>query len=112
MEEVCRELGLQYQTEQNEGRIYVDLTGKPVGNMPPPPSGYGQNWGGQHGGKPQQYGGQQHGGQHQQQSHGNQQYGGQHQQQHGNNQNDEIEEVVKKVLPGVFRALKGCCIVM
>lgn len=100
-------MGLQYQTEQNEGRIYVDLTGKPVGAMPPPPSGYGQNWGGGHGGKPQgQHGGQQYGGG-QQQSHGNQQ-----QQQQGNNQNDEIEEVVKKVLPGVFRALKGCCIVM
>lgn len=113
VEEVCRELGLQYQTEHNEGRIYVDLTGKPVGNMPPPPSGYGQNWGGQHGGQPQQHGGQQYGGQHQQQqSHGNQQYGGQQQQQQGNNQNEQIEEMVKKALPGVFRALKGCCIVM
>lgn len=111
VEEVCRELGLQYQTEQNEGRIYVDLTGKPVGSMPPPPSGYGQNWGGGHGGKPQQqHGGQQHGGQ--QQNHGNQQYGGQQQHQQGNNQNDEMEEVVKKVLPKVFNALKGCCIVM
>ncbi|TLD27829.1 smr domain-containing protein [Venturia nashicola] len=119
VEEVCRELGLQYQTEHNEGRIYVDLTGKPVGSMPPPPSGYGQHWGGQHGGQPQgqhggqQHGGQQYGGQHQQQqSHGNQQYGGQHQQQQGNNQNDEMEEVVKKMLPGVLRAIKGCCIVM
>lgn len=88
---------MQYQTESNEGRIYVDLTGKPVNGMPPAPSGYGQAWGGQHGGgKPQHHGQQQ-------------QYGG-HQQQ--NNQNDEIEEVVKKVLPGVIRALKGCCIVM
>jgi DNA-nicking Smr family endonuclease len=108
VEQVCQELGLQYQTEQNEGRIYVDLTGAPVNNMPPPPSGYGQAWGGQqHGGKPYQ--------QHGQQQQGNQQYGGQGQQQYGgqqNNQNDEIEEVVKKVLPGIFRALKGCCIVM
>lgn len=27
VEEVCRELGLQYHTEENEGRIYVDLKG-------------------------------------------------------------------------------------
>jgi DNA-nicking Smr family endonuclease len=25
VEEICRELGLQYNTEQNEGRIYIDL---------------------------------------------------------------------------------------
>jgi len=98
VEQVCQELGLQYKTEQNEGRIYVDLTGAPVHQIPPPPSGYGQQWGGQH------HGGQHHGGQ----QHGGQQYGGGGQHQ----QNDEVEEMVKKLLPGIFKALKGCCTVM
>ncbi|KAI7358152.1 DUF1771-domain-containing protein [Hortaea werneckii] len=32
VERLCRELGLQEHTEENEGRIYIDLTG---GNAPP-----------------------------------------------------------------------------
>ncbi|KAF2725805.1 DUF1771-domain-containing protein [Polychaeton citri CBS 116435] len=32
VEQICRELGLQYNTEHNEGRIYVNLQG---GNAPP-----------------------------------------------------------------------------
>jgi len=103
VEQICQELGLKYQTEQNEGRMYIDLTGAPVGNMPPPPSGYGQAWGGQHGG-----GQQQHGGAYPAQQ---QQFGGQGQQQN-QGQDDDMEEVVKKVLPGVIRAFKGCCVVM
>ena len=101
VEQVCQELGLKYQTEHNEGRIYIDLTGAPVHSMPPPPQGYGQQWGGQ------QQGGQQYGG-------GGasypaqQQYGG----GQGQGQNDEIEQEVKKLLPKIFRALKGCCTVM
>ena len=27
MEALCRELGVRYETEENAGRIYVDLTG-------------------------------------------------------------------------------------
>lgn len=106
VEQVCRELGLQYATEENEGRIYVNLQGGAVGSMPPPPQapsygGYpGSN---SHGGQQQHHGGQ-HGGGHPQQ------HGGQHQQQ--NNQNDEMEEMVKKGLPKLFKALKGCCVVM
>jgi hypothetical protein len=66
--------------------------------MPPVPH-YG-------GGKPHGGQGQYHGG-HQQQ------HGGQHQNQNQpNNQNEEIEQVVKKVLPGCIRALRGCCVVM
>lgn len=34
VERVCRELGLQYKTEENEGRIYVNLTGGSA-NIPP-----------------------------------------------------------------------------
>jgi len=30
VEQVCQELGLQYHTEPNEGRIYVNLTGGSV----------------------------------------------------------------------------------
>ncbi|KAF1966315.1 DUF1771-domain-containing protein [Bimuria novae-zelandiae CBS 107.79] len=104
VEQVCRELGLQYATEENEGRIYVNLQGGKVDGMPPPPQApsYG-GYPGQHGGQQQQ---QPHGGGHQQ--HGGQ-HGGGHQQQ---NQNDEMEEMVKKGLPKLFRALKSCCVVM
>lgn len=35
VEQVCRELGLQYATEDNAGRIYVNLTGG-AADMPPP----------------------------------------------------------------------------
>ncbi|KAF3047149.1 hypothetical protein E8E12_011474 [Didymella heteroderae] len=110
VEQVCRELGLQYQTEENEGRIYVNLQGGAVHQMPPPPQhpqygggGYPGQHGGQHGG--QQHGGQQHGGQ----NYG-QQHGGQHQNQQ-NNQNDEIEQMVRKGLPKLLKKL-GCCNVM
>ncbi|KAH7380462.1 hypothetical protein DE146DRAFT_297772 [Phaeosphaeria sp. MPI-PUGE-AT-0046c] len=108
VEQVCRDLGLQYRTEENEGRIYVNLQGGSVDHMPPPPNapsygGYpGQHGGGQqhHGGQ-QQHGGQQHGG------HGQQHHGGQQQQ----GQNDELEQMAKK---GLSRLLKkfGCCTVM
>lgn len=35
VEKVCQELGLQYHTEHNEGRIYVDLTGGQGGQQAP-----------------------------------------------------------------------------
>jgi hypothetical protein len=106
VEQVCRELGLQYKTEANEGRMYVNLQGGEVGHMPPPPQGYGGYPGGgqqQHGG---QHGGGQYAGGHGQQ-HGGQQHG-QQQQQGGN---DEIEQMVKKGLPKLLKKL-GCCTVM
>lgn len=34
VEQVCRELGLQYHTEHNEGRMYIDLQGGQVNQMP------------------------------------------------------------------------------
>ncbi|KAJ4376121.1 hypothetical protein N0V83_001402 [Neocucurbitaria cava] len=110
VEQVCRELGLQYRTEENEGRIFVNLQGGAVDSMPPAPS-----YGGYPGGGQQHYGGgqqqQQHGGQY----HGGQQYGGGQQQygsgQQNQNQNDEIEQMVKKGLPKLLKALK-CCTVM
>ncbi|KAF2817647.1 DUF1771-domain-containing protein [Mytilinidion resinicola] len=99
VEQVCQELGLQYATEENEGRMYINLQGGPA-VMPPAPH-YGGGHQQQHGGQGQYHGGQQ------------QQHGGQHQNQNQQqNQNEEIEQVVKKVLPGCIRALRGCCVVM
>lgn len=105
VEQVCQELGLQYSTEPNEGRMYINLTGGPA-NMPPQQ----QHHGGQHqqqGYQPQQYGG---GPQYQPQQ---QQYGGgqyhhqQQQQQQGTEQ--ELEKLAIKCLPRLF---KQCCTVM
>jgi hypothetical protein len=109
VEQVCRELGLQYATEENAGRMYVNLSGGPA-TMPPA----GQQHGGSHGQQPQ--GGHQQGGypgQHQQ-NQGQQQQHDQ-QQQHGNQQNgqnDELEKLAKKLLPKLLKKLDGCCIVM
>ncbi|KAI9880527.1 MAG: hypothetical protein M1830_002567 [Pleopsidium flavum] len=114
VEKVCQELGLQYATEDNAGRLYIDLSGGPA-QMP---QHYGQSGGYQQG---QHHGGPQYGGQQQQQQYygGGQQYQqGQaqhHQQQYGgqqNNQNAEMEAAVKKYLPRILRKIEGCCIVM
>ncbi|KAL5119888.1 hypothetical protein ACEQ8H_002250 [Pleosporales sp. CAS-2024a] len=90
VEQVCRGLGLQYKTEANEGRIYVNLQGGSIDQMPPPPQAPS------YGGYPGQHGGQQHGGQNQQQ---------------GQDNNDEIEQMVRKGLPKLLKKL-GCCTVM
>jgi cytolysin (calcineurin-like family phosphatase) len=80
VEQICRELGLQYNTEQNEGRMYIEL--KPTGNGPPQMPSYNYNQEPQHA----QYGQPHHttaypmsGGYPGQQQ--NMQYGGQQQQQ-------------------------------
>ena len=103
VEQVCRELGLQYHTEPNEGRIYVNLQGgnvnmQHVNNWQGYQQGYGQQQGNQ-GGYPSQ--GQQHFGQQQQQHHG-----GQQQHHGGRNQNAELEKLAKKFLPRILRKLK------
>lgn len=113
VEQVCRELGLEYATEENEGRIFVNLQGGPVNGMPPPSQA--PQYGGYPGGQQQQQ--QQHGGQHGgQQSHAGQYHGGGGHQQQGNqnqnqNENDEIEQMVRKGLPKLLKKL-GCCTVM
>ncbi|KAF2278736.1 DUF1771-domain-containing protein [Westerdykella ornata] len=84
VEQVCRELGLHYATEENDGRIYVDLRGGQVHGMPPPPPSYGGYPGQQHGG--QQHGGQHHGG------HGGQP---QHHEGHGHQQQQQVAEVLR-----------------
>lgn len=89
VEQVCRELGLKYATEENAGRIYVNLTGGEA-VMPPYPS-------------------------HQAPQHTSHQYPGQqtHHQQQPQQQQDEVEQVVNAVLPRVMRKLeKACCVVM
>ncbi|KAH6890474.1 hypothetical protein B0T10DRAFT_485970 [Thelonectria olida] len=88
VEELCQELGLSYHTEENAGRIYINLQGGDA--RPPENSGYP----GHHGGQQQQH----HGGQH---------HGGQHQQQQ--QEPDWVEENV----PGILAKLeKMCCVVM
>ncbi|KAK7520549.1 smr domain-containing protein [Phyllosticta citriasiana] len=139
VEKVCRELGLQYRTEENAGRIYVDLTGGEA-HLPHhiPNGNQGQqhheqqhpqsvNYGAHHE-KPQES--HQHASyadaaaghdqpqahpqkQHHNKPQGNYQQGGyNNQHQQGQGQNDEIDEIVRKGVPKLVRALKGCCVVM
>ncbi|KAK6834291.1 hypothetical protein PG987_008985 [Apiospora arundinis] len=119
VEQVCRELGLHYATEDNAGRIYVDLQGGEVGGMPPPPqkpSGGYAGGGGQshqqpqphHGGQQQQHQQPQHGGQQRPQEHRPQQGGGSHQQQQ-----KPDDDAMDKLFGNVCRNLnKFCCSVM
>ena len=91
VEKLCNELGLSYRTEENAGRMYIDLQGGGGGyvNQPPPP--LPGNFGNQYG---QGYTGGGYGGG----------YGGGTQQQ----QQQQEEELVS----GIFKCLKGCCTVM
>ncbi|KAI1811133.1 DUF1771-domain-containing protein [Poronia punctata] len=95
VEQLCQELGLQYATEENDGRVYVNLQGDEVTHMPalPPSSAahYGYSNAGYQQPQQQYYPGQQQ----QQQYHGEQQP-----------QEDEIEKLVKKLFK------KFCCTVM
>lgn len=104
VEELCRELGLKYRTEENAGRIYINLQGgEPLGPADVPSYGGG----GQHG-YPERHGHQQHGDQGQQ-HHSHHPHLQQQQQQ----QNDDLAGMVEKELPGILRFLqKNCCTVM
>ncbi|KAI4236462.1 MAG: hypothetical protein LQ349_002534 [Xanthoria aureola] len=140
VEEVCREQGLQYATEHNAGRIYINLQGgppqmpqhlisdhnayeehrpQPHGQQHHPQQQHGQQYGQQQGYQQQYPGGPHHqqgdgypGGQQQHQYHGQQQQ--HHGQQQGHNQqNEEIEKAVKKYLPKVLKKLeRSCCTIM
>lgn len=94
VEKVCRELGLQYATEENAGRIFVNL--RPGGPAVPPPEHSGGIPPSHY--KPQHVPGQEHGG-------GQQQHGGQQQQ-------DELEKLAGALLPKLCKKLGDCCIVM
>ncbi|KAK2629820.1 hypothetical protein QTJ16_000640 [Diplocarpon rosae] len=88
VEHVCRELGLQYATEANAGRMYINLAGGPA-SMPPAD---GQQHGQQHGGSPRPPPRPGH---------------------HENTQNDdELEKLARKVVPRILKKLDGCCVVM
>ncbi|KAI1807400.1 Smr domain protein [Daldinia bambusicola] len=84
VEQVCRELGLQYATEDNAGRIYVNLQGGEAVIPPLPPQ------------PPAQHGGY---------GHGRPQH---HHQQEQEEEPDELEKLVSKF----FRKLGDCCVVM
>ena len=92
VEQVCRELGLQYQTEPNEGRILINLTG---GAVDMNHANNNNNWtpNQQQGSYQQGYGQQPHQQQQQQQQ---QQQGG---------QNGDIEKMVRRFLPRILRKL-------
>ena len=119
VERICRAEGLQFSTEANEGRIYINLTGGPAQYQPMGQQNYQQQSGnqGQAGFPGQQQQQQQQyfaGGQ--QQAHSN--YPQQQQQQHhggqqqGQGQNAELEKLARKFLPRIIRKLEGCCVVM
>ncbi|KAJ5628032.1 hypothetical protein N7490_010260 [Penicillium lividum] len=98
VEKICEELGLQHTTEENSGRIYVNLTGGEA-VMPPVSEHYPQQ---QHQQQHQQYPGQQQG-----------YSGGQQQHQQQQQQPDELEQAVNALLPKVMKKLeKACCVVM
>ncbi|CZR58011.1 related to nuclear WD protein PRL1 [Phialocephala subalpina] len=105
VEQICQELGLQYATEENAGRMYINLQGGPA--TMPPQNAYqpGQQNGGFHN-QPQQQEGGYEGSQQQ-----DYQQGGQQQQQNGG-QNDELEKLAMKLLPRILKKLDGCCTVM
>ncbi|KAF2973397.1 hypothetical protein GQX73_g145 [Xylaria multiplex] len=93
IEDLCRNLGLQYATEENEGRIYVDLRSKAT-HMPPPQHDTHESH------PPQHYGDQQP-----------QHYPGHQQEQyHGGQSQEEQYDEIEKFLTKLFK--KYCCTVM
>lgn len=98
VEQICQELGLQYATEENAGRIYVNLQGGPAVMPPyhgPATGGYESHHPQQHG-YPQQQQQPQYG-----QSHG---YPGNQQQQQQQQEQEEVDALIG--------CLKGCCSIM
>ncbi|KAJ5938017.1 hypothetical protein N7454_004359 [Penicillium verhagenii] len=96
VERICEELGLQHATEENSGRIYVNLTGGEA-VMPQYPQHQQQQSQHQQPQQHQQYPGQQH----------------QQQQQQQQQQPDELEQAVNALLPKIMQKLeKACCVVM
>ncbi|KAH6624281.1 hypothetical protein B0J18DRAFT_427800 [Chaetomium sp. MPI-SDFR-AT-0129] len=117
VERVCQEFGLDYATEENEGRIYVDLTGGRVSAPPPLPAQPSGNLGGYGGGGGGHY--QQHHGQnnshHQQQHqpHHETPYQPQHQhQQQHQQQHHQPPQQQQQQEDDLFSCIKGCCVLM
>ncbi|KAK0709161.1 hypothetical protein B0T26DRAFT_654595 [Lasiosphaeria miniovina] len=132
VEQICQNMGLQYATEENEGRLYINLSGGQVDGLPSLPSQPGGYQGGYasggspYPGSPSHSGGgspypgspyQQGGGHKPQAQHHTPQQGYQQQQHHQQQQQqqqqgNEVEQLVEKLLPRIFKKLDGCCIVM
>lgn len=99
VEELCRELGLKYRTEENAGRIIINLQGGEPLAPGSVPHGYGGGY------RPNQ----------QQQQHGgyNNQHGGQQQPHYGNQQQQGQQNDDEDSLPNILLKLqKMCCTVM
>ncbi|KAK4239991.1 hypothetical protein C8A03DRAFT_42451 [Achaetomium macrosporum] len=93
VEQLCEELGLNYATEENEGRIYVDLRGGRVDApppLPPQPEGYQRGYGG---------------GRHHAEGGGYHQRPPQHHQQQQPQQEEQDQDILTS-------CLKSCCLVM
>jgi len=110
VEQLCRELGLDYATEENEGRIYVNLQGGKVEGRPPPlstqPQGHQGGYGG--GGGYQQ----QHGDGYQQRPPQQQQHHQQQQQQQHQRPPQRPPQQEQQQEDDIFGCLKACCLVM
>ncbi|KAK3391894.1 hypothetical protein B0T20DRAFT_488935 [Sordaria brevicollis] len=99
VEQVCTEMGLEFAAEENEGRIYVDLTGgkvEGVPGLPQQPEGYQPGAGYQSEGRPNQYAGG--GG-----------YPGQQGGQQQQNQQQQEDDIWADLVGACF---KKCCVVM
>lgn len=108
VEQICREEGLQFATEENAGRMFINLRGGTAIMPDDLKSHHGGGYASGYGGRPYQ---QQPHSSHQQPHHTTAP------QQHFNappkNRNDEIEAQVKKYLPKVLKQVKRhCCVVM
>lgn len=90
VEKMCAEMGLAFRTEENEGRIYVDLTGNQDIPYHPPPPGQGYH----------------------QPAHGGQGYQRPPGQQHGGNQPNQQEDETEKLIRTGLSKLANCCVVM
>ncbi|KAI1190606.1 DUF1771-domain-containing protein [Nemania serpens] len=102
VEELCQKLGLQYETEENAGRIYINLQGGEVAHMPPlPPQPPTQHAG---------YDNQPYHS-HRTEHHTGQQQHHQQQQHHGEQTQDEkLYDEIETSLTKLFK--RYCCTVM
>ncbi|KAH9883578.1 Smr domain protein [Xylariomycetidae sp. FL2044] len=105
VEQVCHELGLQYATEENAGRIYINLQGDEA-MLPPMPEQPSPH----HGSEGHHYQQHQPRPQHEQPHSGGAapHHGGHQHQQQQQQQPDEIEKLLSKLA----RKLGDCCVVM
>ncbi|KAL2171036.1 hypothetical protein VTG60DRAFT_3884 [Thermothelomyces hinnuleus] len=114
VEQVCREFGLDYATEENEGRIYVDLTGGKVSTPPPLPAqpGRGSHHEGYGGGVGHDRHHRQQNQQQQQQHYGESAAGYHHHQRPTQQQQQRPPQPEQEQDDLLTSCIKGCCLVM